>query len=117
MTEERAKRKMSAIMSADVKGYSSLMGEDELRTVQMLKEDRQVIGKHVHEYHGRVVDSPGDNVLAEFDSVVDAVECAVEIQEELKAPEPQITNCPFCGMVFDETPAFCPQCGTIFKKR
>jgi adenylate cyclase len=84
MAEERAKRKMSAILSADVKGYSRLMGEDELLTVQTLKEYRQLIEKLVQEYHGRVVDSPGDNVLAEFGSVVDAVECAAKIQEELK---------------------------------
>ena len=84
MAEERAKRKLSAILSADVKGYSRLMGENELLTVQTLKEYRQVIDKLVPEYQGRVVDSPGDNVLAEFGSVVDAVECAAKIQEELK---------------------------------
>jgi len=84
MAEERVKRKMSAILSADVKGYSRLMGEDELLTVQTLKEYREVIDKLVQEYHGRVVDYPGDNVLAEFGSVVDAVECAAKIQEHLK---------------------------------
>jgi len=63
MAEERAKRKLSAILSADVRGYSRLMGEDELLTVQTLKEYRQVIGRLVQEYHGRVVDSPGDNVF------------------------------------------------------
>ena len=84
MAEERAKRKMSAILSADVKGYSRLMGENELLTVQTLKEYRKVIDKLVQEYHGRVVDSPGDNVLAEFSSVVDAVECAAKIQEDLR---------------------------------
>jgi adenylate cyclase len=81
---ERAKRKLSAILSADVKGYSRLMGRDEISTIQTLKECRQVIGRSVQEYRGRVVDSPGDNVLAEFGSVVDAVECAVKIQQELK---------------------------------
>jgi adenylate cyclase len=85
MPEERAKRKLTAILSADVKGYSRLMGEDELLTVQTLKEYRHVIAKLAEEYHGRVVDSPGDNVLAEFSSVVDAVECAAKIQEDLKA--------------------------------
>jgi adenylate cyclase len=84
MPAERAKRKLSAILSADVKGYSRLMGEDELLTVQTLKEYRHVIAKLVEEYQGRVVDSPGDNVLAEFRSVVDAVECATKIQEGLK---------------------------------
>jgi len=82
--EERAKRKLTAILSADVKGYSRLMGEDELATVATLKQYRKIIGKLVMEYHGRVVDSPGDNILSEFSSVVDALECAVKIQEEIK---------------------------------
>jgi adenylate cyclase len=84
MAEERAKRKLSAILSADVRGYSSLMGEDELLTVQTLKEYRQRVGKLVQEYHSRVVASPGDNVLAGFSSVVGAAECPEKIQENLK---------------------------------
>jgi len=83
LAEERAKRKLTAILSADVKGYSRLMGQDELATVETLKRYREVISSLVLQYSGRVVDSPGDNILAEFISVVDAVECAVEIQEEL----------------------------------
>ena len=82
--EERAKRKLTAILSADVKGYSRLMGEDEKATVETLKTYREVMGELIRQYQGRVVDSPGDNVLSEFASVVDAVECAVKIQEELK---------------------------------
>ncbi|MBW1786712.1 MAG: adenylate/guanylate cyclase domain-containing protein, partial [Deltaproteobacteria bacterium] len=85
MTEKRAKRKLTAIMSADVKGYSRLMGEDELGTVETLKQYRQIIGSLVMDYRGRVIDSPGDNILSEFPSVVDAVECGVKIQEEIKA--------------------------------
>jgi adenylate cyclase len=85
MTEERAKRKLTAIFSADVKGYSRLMGEDELATVETLKKYREVMTSLIHQYRGRVVDAPGDNVLAQFSSVVDAVECAAKIQEELKA--------------------------------
>jgi adenylate cyclase len=84
MMEERAKRKLTAILSADVKGYSRLMGDDEKATVETLKTYREVIGELIRQYRGRVVDSPGDNVLSEFASVVDAVECAVKIQEELK---------------------------------
>jgi adenylate cyclase len=84
MTEERAKRKLLAILSADVKGYSRLMGENELATVETLKSYREVISCLVQQYSGRVVDSPGDNILAEFGSVVDAVECATKIQEDLK---------------------------------
>ncbi len=84
MAEERARRKLSAILSADVKGYSRLMGEDELATVETLKKYREVITSLIQQYRGRVVDSPGDNMLAEFSSVVDAVESAVEIQKELR---------------------------------
>jgi len=82
--EERAKRKLTAILSADAKGYSRLMGEDELSTVGTLKRYRDIISSLVHQYSGRVVDSPGDNILAEFSSVVDAVECAVKIQGDLQ---------------------------------
>jgi adenylate cyclase len=84
MMEERAKRKLSAILSADVVGYSRLMGEDELATVRTLEAYREIIAEVIRNYSGRVVDSPGDNLLAEFSSVVDAVESAVEIQMELK---------------------------------
>jgi len=85
MNTERAKRKLSAILSADVNGYSRLMGEDEVATVRTLKEYREVMFGVIKDYRGRVVDSPGDNVLAEFASVLDAVECAVETQKELKS--------------------------------
>ena len=88
--EERAKRKLSAILSADVKGYSSLMGEDELATVRTLEAYREMIVEVIRNYAGRVVDSPGDNVLAEFASVVDAVESAVEIQNELKSKNAEL---------------------------
>jgi class 3 adenylate cyclase len=90
MTEERAKRKLSAILSADVKGYSRLMGEDELGTVRTLEAYREMIAEAIRNYSGRVVDSPGDNMLAEFASVVDAVESAVEIQQELKAKNAEL---------------------------
>jgi len=59
------------------------MGEDELATVDTLKEYRQVLATHINQYNGRVVDSPGDNLLAQFSSVVDAVECAVTIQGDI----------------------------------
>jgi adenylate cyclase len=85
MNAERAKRKLSAILSADVKGYSRLMGEDEVATVRTLKEYRELMSKLIKEFRGRVVDSPGDNVLAEFASVVDALECSIEIQKNLKS--------------------------------
>lgn len=82
--EERAKRKLSAILSADVKGYSRLMGEDELSTIETLKKYRELISSIIEQFKGRVIDSPGDNILAEFGSVVNAVECSVKIQKGLK---------------------------------
>ncbi|MFQ6078772.1 MAG: adenylate/guanylate cyclase domain-containing protein, partial [Thermodesulfobacteriota bacterium] len=78
-------RKLTAILSADVKGYSRLMGEDEVATIRTLTAYREVMAALIQKHRGRVVDSPGDNLLAEFASVVDAVECAVEVQQELKA--------------------------------
>jgi adenylate cyclase len=85
MKDERANRKMSAILSADVKGYSRLMSADEEGTVKALNDCREIIARCVDDHRGRVVDSPGDNVLAEFVSTVEAVKCAVKIQEDLKA--------------------------------
>src|SRR5262245_53557283 len=76
-------RKLAAILSADVKGYSRLMGDDEIATVRTLTAYREVLTALIHAHRGRVVDSPGDNLLAEFASVVDAVQCATEIQHEL----------------------------------
>src|SRR5262249_13918991 len=78
-------RKLTAILSADVKGYSRLMGEDEEATIRMLTAYRAVMATHIEQHRGRVVDSPGDNLLAEFASVVDAVRCAVAIQQDLHA--------------------------------
>ncbi len=87
--EERAshtsiERKLAAIFSADVKGYSRLMGADEVATIRTLTAYRAVMATLIQHHRGRVVDSPGDNLLAEFASVVDAVQCAAEIQQELK---------------------------------
>jgi adenylate cyclase len=92
MTEERAKRKLSAVLSADVKGYSRLMGQDETGTVDRLKEYRALMTNLILKYRGRVVDSPGDNILAEFASVVDATECAVQVQEELNNRNAELPN-------------------------
>lgn len=83
MAEEGFKRKLSAILSADVKGYSRLMGDDEEATVRTLTTYRTAISDLVQQFRGRVIDTPGDNILTEFPSVVDAVNCAVEIQREL----------------------------------
>ena len=85
MNTQEIKRKLAAIFSADVKGYSRLMAEDEEWTVHTLSAYRKIIKNLVQQYRGRVVDAPGDNVLAEFASVVDAVQCAVETQQVLRA--------------------------------
>jgi len=77
-------RRLAAILTADVKGYSRLMGADEVTTVQTLTAYRDLLRAAILEGRGRVVDSPGDNVLAEFVSVIDAVKCAVTIQERLR---------------------------------
>ena len=84
MTQEGYKRKLTAILSADVIGYSRLMRDDEEATVRDLAAHRVLISENIEKHHGRVVDSPGDNVLAEFASVVDAVKCAVKIQWEVR---------------------------------
>ncbi len=81
---EKIKRKLTAILSADVKGYSRLMGEDEVGTIHTLNAYKEAMTNLIQQHHGRVVDATGDNLLAEFASVVDAVECAVDIQKELK---------------------------------
>src|SRR5215813_5954866 len=77
-------RKLAAIFSTDVAGYSRLMGDDEEATIRTLTTYRALISSLIQHHRGRVVDSPGDNLLAEFASVVDAVRCAVEIQRELQ---------------------------------
>jgi len=82
MTTDDIKRRLAAILSADVKEYSRLMRQDEADTVRTLTTYREVMTTLIKQHHGRVVDSPGDNLLAEFASVVDAVQGAVAIQKE-----------------------------------
>ena len=83
MAQEKFKRKLTTIFSADVAGYSRLMGEDEAATVSTLEQYKGIMSELIHQHRGRVVDSPGDNLLSEFTSVVDAVQCAVATQKEL----------------------------------
>ncbi len=92
MAPQDFKRKLTAILSADVKGYSRLMGEDEEATVRTITAHRRVISSVIQKYRGRVVDSPGDNILAEFVSVVDAVQSAVEIQEVMRAKNAELPD-------------------------
>jgi adenylate cyclase len=91
-------RKLTAILSADAEGYSRLMGHDETATVATLKSCRGIMQAQVERYRGRAVESPGDNMLAEFVSVVDAVQCALAMQEQLKqfaASQPADRRMPF----------------------
>jgi hypothetical protein len=77
-------RKLAAILCADVYGYSRLMGENEEATLHMLTSHRKLIDSAINQHHGRFVNSAGDSVLAEFASVVEAVNCAVEVQSGLR---------------------------------
>jgi len=85
MSEKRARRKLSGILSADAVGYSRLIQEDEATTIRKLRDSKELMTKLIKQYNGRVVDAPGDNLLAEFGSVVDATDCAVKIQKGLKS--------------------------------
>ena len=85
MTEQGFKRKLTAIFSADVKDYSRLMGDDEEATVRTISTYREVMANLIQQHNGIVLDSPGDNLLAEFASIVDAVQCAVAVQKEINA--------------------------------
>jgi DNA-binding response OmpR family regulator len=76
-------RQLKAIFSADVKGYSRLMAEDEMLTIHTLKTYRDLIRSYIQDHVGRVVDASGDNILAEFGSVINAVRCAVQVQKDL----------------------------------
>src|SRR5262247_447223 len=76
-------RRLAAILAADIAGYSALMGSDEARTVSDLKGHQAVVLPMVGEFGGRVIDTAGDGMLAEFPSVLNAVECAVAIQRKM----------------------------------
>ena len=84
MATQEFKRKLTAILSADAVGYSRLMGEDEAGTLRTLETYKRVMSDLIQQHRGRMVGSPGDNILAEFASVVDAVQCAVAVQKEIQ---------------------------------
>ena len=84
MSPEASERRLAAILSADVVGYSRLMAEDEPGTIRTLNAYRDLIASLVGDHHGRVVDATGDNLLAEFPNALDAVQCAVEVQGVLR---------------------------------
>src|SRR5262245_39676474 len=80
---ERQQRRLAAILAADIAGYSTLMGADEARTVRDLKAHQAVVLPIITKFGGQIIDTAGDGILAEFTSVVSAVECAVSIQETM----------------------------------
>ena len=84
MVDKGFRRKLTAILSADAVEYSRLMSENEEATVSTITAYREVLTTLIQQHNGKVLDSPGDNLLAEFVSVVDAVQCAVAVQKEIK---------------------------------
>jgi len=92
MTTQEVKRKLAAILSADVKGYSRLMGEDEVATLKTLSAYFQIMTTLIQKHQGKVLNIAGDNLLADFESVVDAVQCGVEIQKELRSKNAELTE-------------------------
>src|SRR5215475_6529137 len=94
MTDDKVKRRLTTVLCADVHGYSRLMGADEAGTLGTLRRYRSAIAGLVERHDGRIVNTWGDAVIAEFASVVEAVQCAVEIQQEISSqqsdqPDPQ----------------------------
>jgi len=92
MADEGYKRKLTAILSADVAGYSRLMAEDETATVTTIASYREIMASLIKQHRGRVVDSQGDNMLAEFSSVVAAVQCAVAVQNEFETRNAELAE-------------------------
>ena len=98
MVPEGFKRKLTAILNADVEGYSRLIRDNEEAAICRLTDYRKAMATLIQQYRGRMVDAPGDNLLAEFGSVVDAVNCAVEIQRELAERNAELPG--MCRMQF-----------------
>jgi len=90
MTEDRQQRRLATILAADVFGYSRLMAENEEDALRTLKAYRSVIDRLIARHEGRIFNTAGDSVLAEFGSAVEAVRCAITIQEELRVRNAQI---------------------------
>src|SRR6202795_2408329 len=84
MGTERVERRLAAVLAADVAGYSRLMGADEIATLAALKAHRrEVVDPTIHQHNGRIVKTTGDGLLVEFASAVDAVTCAMAVQEKM----------------------------------
>ncbi len=91
MAERRVERRLAAILAVDVAGYSRLMGLDEEGTLEQLKAHRRtLIDPQIVEHRGRIVKTTGDGLLAEFASVVDAVRCAIEVQNGMVERNAQV---------------------------
>ncbi len=88
MTDDKVKRRLTTVLCADVHGYSRLMEADEAGTLATLRRHRTAIAGLVERHDGRIVNTWGDAVIAEFASVVEAVQCAVEIQQEISSQDP-----------------------------
>src|SRR6187455_863473 len=88
MTDDKVKRRLTTVLCADVHGYSRLMEADEAGTLATLRRYRTAIAGLVERHDGRIVNTWGDAVIAEFPSVVEAVQCAIEIQQEVSSQEP-----------------------------
>ncbi len=85
MTDDKVKRRLTTVLCADVYGYSRLMEADETGTLETLRRYRTAIARLVERHDGRIVNTWGDAIIAEFASVVEAVQCAVEIQQEISS--------------------------------
>jgi class 3 adenylate cyclase len=92
MTEDRQQRRLATILAADVFGYSRLTAENEEDALRTLKAHRGVIDRLISRHEGRIFNTAGDSVLAEFGSAVEAVRCAITIQEELRVRNAQIVE-------------------------
>src|SRR5215471_5505539 len=92
MTDDKVKRRLTTVLCADVQGYSRLMEADEAGTLETLRRYRAAIAGLVQRHDGRIVNTWGDAVIAEFASVVEAVQCAVEIQHEISNQESDLPH-------------------------
>jgi adenylate cyclase len=91
-SQEPLERRLTAIFAADVAGYSRLMSADEVTTMRTLTAHREVMDRLIAQHRGRIANTAGDSVLAEFPSVVDALQCAVQVQEELLEKNEVVTG-------------------------
>ncbi|ANY78103.1 hypothetical protein BB934_07530 [Microvirga ossetica] len=90
--EHKLERRLAAIFAADVAGYSRLMEQDEVGTLRALTGHREIMDRLISEHGGKIANTAGDSVLAELPSAVDAVQCAVAVQEALTQADPDIPD-------------------------